>query len=337
MQLQDTPRDLISSVRFAPSGPILLATSWDNILRIYDARQGQGSLHTSVKYKAPLLDSCWDTTRGNSTAYVGGFERRVYAVDVEQGKTQPIGNDHSQAIKCIVHHADTCSVISGSWDKTLQQTDTRALPGESRVHQLPGKVFTMDATDRTLVVGMSNRLVHIYDLRNMEAGPIQMRESSLKYPTRTIRCIPGEVGYACTSIEGRVAVEFFDTREQIQSQKYAFKCHRIVDKSGSPNAVDTVTPVNALAFHPHHGTFFSGGSDAFVCLWDYKARKRMKQYQRFPGSVMALDVDSTGEMLAIGVSDDSYKENPIEKGPQAANSAVYIRYFAPDEARGKTG
>lgn len=263
------------------------------------------------------------------------MERRVYAVDVEHGKTQAIGNDHGLAIKSVVHHAGTSSVISGSWDKTLQQTDTRAMSGESRSYQLPAKLFTMDATDRHLVVGMADRLVYIYDLRNMDAGPIQKRESSLKYPTRTLSCIPGEVGYACTSIEGRVAVEFFDTSERVQAQKYAFKCHRIVDRSGAPNAVDTVTPVNALAFHPNYDTFFSGGSDAFVCMWDYKARKRMKQYQRFPASVMALDVDSSGQMLAIGVSDDSYKENPVELGPRPAQSAVFVRYFGAKEAQGK--
>ena len=48
-----------------------------------------------------------------------------------------------------------------------------------------------------------------------------------------------------SSIEGRVAVEFFDPSEESQSRKYAFKCHR--DKS---SGVDTVYPVNALAFHP---------------------------------------------------------------------------------------
>lgn len=259
----------------------------------------------------------------------------MYAVDVEQGKTQNIGQDHDQAVKSVIFHAETSTVISGSWDKTLQQIDARALPGESRKFQLPGKVFTMDATDKYLVVGMSDRLVHIYDMKNLAGGPLQQRESSLKYPTRTLRCIPNEVGYASTSIEGRVAVEFFDSSDHVQAQKYAFKCHRIADKSGAPGAVDTVTPVNALAFHPTYGTFFSGGSDSFVCLWDYKARKRMKQYQRFPGSIMALDVDSTGEMLAIGVSDDSYKESPVDLGQRPAQSAVFIRYFGPDEARGK--
>lgn len=51
-------------------------------------------------------------------------------------------------------------------------------------------------------------------------------------------------GYATTSIEGRVAVEFFDPSPEAQAKKYAFKCHRqVID------GVDTVYPVQGLAFN----------------------------------------------------------------------------------------
>lgn len=52
-------------------------------------------------------------------------------------------------------------------------------------------------------------------------------------------------GYVSASIEGRIAVEFFDPSLEAQARKYAFKCHRqVVD------GVDHVFPVNAIAFHP---------------------------------------------------------------------------------------
>ena len=52
-------------------------------------------------------------------------------------------------------------------------------------------------------------------------------------------------GFTCSSVEGRAAVEFFDNTEAGLSRKYAFKCHRqVVD------GIDTVYPVNSLAFHP---------------------------------------------------------------------------------------
>lgn len=79
-------------------------------------------------------------------------------------------------------------------------------------------------------------------------------------------------GYALSSVEGRVAMEFFDTSEAAQSKKYnhiiqdfsvfvllpvrsfphlvfshryAFKCHR-----KSEAGRDLVFPVNTIAFHP---------------------------------------------------------------------------------------
>ena len=52
-------------------------------------------------------------------------------------------------------------------------------------------------------------------------------------------------GYATASVEGRIAVEYFDPSPESQAKKYAFKCHR-----QTVNGEDHVWPVNALAFHP---------------------------------------------------------------------------------------
>jgi cell cycle arrest protein BUB3 len=48
-------------------------------------------------------------------------------------------------------------------------------------------------------------------------------------------------GYALSSIEGRVAVEYLDTDPEVQKKKYAFKCHRI--KEGG---IEKIYPVNAI-------------------------------------------------------------------------------------------
>ena len=114
----------------------------------------------------------------------------------------------------------------------------------------------MDSAGDKLVLAMAQRHVYIYDHRNLssavsggdEAGavePFQKRESSLKFMTRSVRCMPNGSGYASSSIEGRVAVEYFDQDAAVQKNHFAFKCHR-----ASVEGVDTVYPVNALAFHP---------------------------------------------------------------------------------------
>ncbi len=53
------------------------------------------------------------------------------------------------------------------------------------------------------------------------------------------------LGFAISSVEGRIALEYFDPSPAVQNMKYAFKCHR-----QSKDGIDYVWPVNALAFHP---------------------------------------------------------------------------------------
>jgi hypothetical protein len=51
-------------------------------------------------------------------------------------------------------------------------------------------------------------------------------------------------GYVLSSIEGRVAVEYFDPSPEVQKTKYAFKCHRIKE-----SGMELIYPVNAISFH----------------------------------------------------------------------------------------
>ena len=139
--------------------------------------------------------------------------------------------------------------------------DPRASTAQQASHELPERVYFMDLVNHTLVVAMASRLFHIYDIRKMDT-PAQTRESSLKFMTRALACMSdgqGEIcafaipracfditaGYATASVEGRIAVEFFDPSAEAQEKKYAFKCHR-----QTINDIDHVWPVNALAFHP---------------------------------------------------------------------------------------
>lgn len=70
----------------------------------------------------------------------------------------------------------------------------------------------------------------------LESGQAeQHRESSLKYQTRCVTSYPDGAGYALGSVEGRVAMEFYDTRPEAQANKYAFKVR--VPPGGCTNGV----------------------------------------------------------------------------------------------------
>lgn len=186
---------------------------------------------------------------------------------------------------------------------------------------------------------MTGRLINIYDLNSIthmfatgetDLKPWQQRESSLRYLTRAIASMPNDSGYATSSIEGRVAVEWFEDTPEAQARKYAFKCHRQPAPDGDG---DIVYPVNALAFHPGHGTFASGGGDGTVALWDAEAKRRLKQYQKSTQSVAALGFSHDGRFLAIGVCPGF--ETGQEDYSGAGATSILVRELGENEAKGR--
>lgn len=257
-------------------------------------------------------------------------------------------SSHEAGVRNVVYSREHNIIISGSWDSTLHihrpnaGTNTDPTPA---VIPLPSKPFSISLTGSKLVVAMASRALHIYDLKalalltaqadgataegnKVEVEPWQRRESSLKFMTRCVACMPDDAGYASSSIEGRVAVEWFDPSPESQARKYAFKCHR----QTAEDNVDVVYPVNALAFHPVHGTFASGGGDGVVALWDGIAKRRIRQYQKYPASVAAVDFSGNGKYLAVAVSPGF--EDGKDDVPEGVVK-VFVRELGETEAKGK--
>ncbi|KAG9292830.1 hypothetical protein G9A89_016192 [Geosiphon pyriformis] len=309
-ELYDMPADAISSVVFSPTNPAyLLVSSWDKSVRLYDV-QVPAPLKTSYTHKAPVLDSCFSD---GSHAFSGGLDKRLKKFDFNTGNDTILGL-HDEAIKCVEYSKENSLIVTGSWDKSIRLWDIRSKDATVGIYPQPGKVFAIDVMNHKLVVAMAGRHVFIYDVRNMKDA-IQKRESSLKYMTRCVKCMPNGEGYASSSIEGRVSVEFFDPSPKSQARKYAFKCHRkVID------GVDTVYPVNALAFNPTHGTFASGGADGVVNIWDGFNKKRLRQYPSYPSSVASLSFSCDGRFLAVA-SSYTFEEGEKDHPPDSKTNA----------------
>jgi len=114
-------------------------------------------------------------------------------------------------------------------------------------------------------------------------------------------------GYATSSVEGRIAVEFFDPSPEIQQKKYAFKCHR-----QTIQGIDTVYPVNNISFHPRHGTFLSLGGDAVLSIWDALAKKRIKQFPKFPSPLTCGGISWDGSLMVIASGGENIEDTRSE-------------------------
>lgn len=120
-------------------------------------------------------------------------------------------------------------------------------------------------------------------------------------------------------------MEYFDPSPEAQARKYAFKCHR-----KTTNSVDTVYPVNAIAFHPGFGTFATGGCDGVVNIWDGQNKKRLCQFPSYPTSIASLAFDTSGDYLAIASSytfEEGERDHPAD--------AIFIRRIAETEVKPK--
>eukprot|EP00640_Fibrocapsa_japonica_P003122 CAMPEP_0113944414 /NCGR_PEP_ID=MMETSP1339-20121228/34406_1 /TAXON_ID=94617 /ORGANISM="Fibrocapsa japonica" /LENGTH=333 /DNA_ID=CAMNT_0000949619 /DNA_START=85 /DNA_END=1086 /DNA_ORIENTATION=+ /assembly_acc=CAM_ASM_000762 len=313
--LNGPPTDGISSVTFGPSSNNLLASSWDSCVYLYDA--GANVRLASFPCKAAVLDCCfWDPQHG----FCGGLDRSLKMFDFNNGSESVLGS-HNGAIRCVEFSLHSGLVFTGGWDGQMLAWDPRSPSPCVQSLPQPGKVFTMALSDNRVVVGTSGRQVVTYDMRRLTAGPETQRESSLKYQTRVIRCFNDRTGYALGSIEGRVAVEFFDPSPEAQAKKYAFKCHR---------TADTIFPVNAMAFHPIFGTFATGGCDGIVNVWDGQNKKRLSQFPKYQTGISSLAFNHDGSLLAIAVS-YTFEQGEIEH----PEDTIVIRLVSDSDVRQK--
>ncbi|KAJ2905412.1 hypothetical protein MKZ38_005510 [Zalerion maritima] len=342
IEIAQPPADAISAIAFAPSTPTrFLVSSWSKSVYLYDMsggeEGGEGCLLGEFEHPAPVLSVCFGDD--DNEAYTG--------LDLSSGELTVLTKHAGAPASKVAYSREHSLLISTSWDMTMHILPT-SNSSSPLIVTLPAKPFALSLSPSKVVVAMAARLLHIYSLPSLVAGiqagnpvePWQMRESSLKFMTRSVSCMPSDLGYATSSVEGRVAVEWFDSSAESQARKYAFKCHRTLhaeknEEDGKEETVDLVYPVNALAFHPVHGTFASGGGDGTVALWDAAAKRRMKQYQKFPDSVHCLAFSCDGKYLAVGIG-PGFEDATINHYDAKGKARILVRELGENEAKGKS-
>ena len=317
------PSDGITKIKFLNKSNKLLVSSWDTSVTLYDINLNDKN--SKILNKSGVLDC--DINCDDTLIFSGGCDNIVKMYNIDKNEDIIIG-EHSKPIRCINYSNENNILISGSWDNTVKLWDIKSNNNNINSINLGKKVFAMSTNnDNKLIIGTSERKVFIYDLRNMNE-PYQTRDSSLKYQTRYIAAHPNNKQYILSSIEGRVAVEYFDTAPEIQKLKYAFKCHRITNKSDNTT---TIYPVNTICFHPIYHTFASGGGDGIVNIWDALNKKRICQLPNYKTSISSLSFNNNGTIIAISESYTWETGNINNK----INDNIYIRYVKESESKPK--
>ncbi|CAI4051275.1 hypothetical protein SKDZ_15G1790 [Saccharomyces kudriavzevii ZP591] len=332
VQIEQAPRDYISDVKVVSSKSLLLITSWDGFLTIYkvDAQARKVDLLQSLQYKHPLL-CCNFIDNPGLQIYVGTVQGEILKVDlIGSPSFRALTNNKANLGICRMCKYGDDKLVAASWDGLIEVIDPRNYLNEVSLGKnlnynstkVKNKIFTMDTNSSRLIVGMNNSQVRWFHLPLREEDNGTLAESGLKYQIRDVALLPQDQdGYACSSIDGRVAVEFFDDQgdEGSLNKRFAFRCHRL-------NLKDTnlAYPVNSMECSPSSKFLYTAGSDGIVSCWNLETRKKVKNFAKFNENSV-VKIACTDNNLFLATSDDTFKTNAaIDHAIELEPSSAYI-------------
>lgn len=302
------PEDTVSDIQFSPTADYLAVASWDKKVRIYEVNeQGQSQGKTAIECEAPALGCAWSDD-GTKVVAVGA-DKHFRMMDLGSGSTTPQSLlAHEQPIKCCKFATINGSsyLITGSWDKKVKYWDLRQQNPITTL-DCQDRVYTMDVKNQLLVIGTADRYINVVNLNEPQKF-YKTIQSPLKYQTRVVSCFKEANGFAVGSIEGRCAIQYVDEKDA--GSNFSFKCHR--ENPPNNKEVSNVYSVNAISFHPEHGTFSTAGSDGTYHFWDGNAKHRLKGYPSAGAPITATAFNRQGTIFAYGVGYDwsqGYQKN----------------------------
>ncbi|CUS13173.1 unnamed protein product [Tuber aestivum] len=297
--LSSPPEDSISDLEFSMKSDLLAVASWDKRVRIYDVSQtGANSGRAIYAHGGPVLSVAWSNDGGKLVS--GGADNAARLWDAATGQSAQVAA-HDDPIRSVrwftLPGANAQMVITGSWDKTIKYWDLRQQRPAGSVELLE-RVYTMDVSRDLLAVGTAERHIQVINLKN-PGTVFQSRISPLKWQTRVVTCFPDASGVAIGGIEGKCGFVYLDAKNS--SSEFSFRCHRRARTGGT----DTdVYGVNAISFHPVHGTFSTAGADGTFHYWDKDSRTRIKGFPHVGGIISATSFNRNGTIFAYAVSYD---------------------------------
>jgi len=297
LEVVDPPPDSISCLAFSPVADFLAVGSWDNNVRIYEVGpSGQTQGKAMYAHEAPVLDLCW--SKDGARLFSAGADKVARAYDLATGQSSQVAS-HDAPVRCCrwVDAPSGGYLVTGSWDKTVKYWDTRS-PTPIGSVTLPDRCYSLDVAYPLMVVGMAERHIAIFNLQN--PGTIHKTTMSpLKWQTRCIACFPAANGYAIGSVEGRVAIQYIDEKDN--ASNFSFKCHR---KDSPQTKATQIFSVNSISFHQGFGTFATAGSEGGIHFWDKDQRTRLKSFEPAPGPITTTAFNRTGTIFAYAISYD---------------------------------
>uniref|UniRef100_A0A3Q1IXU7 Rae1 protein homolog n=1 Tax=Anabas testudineus TaxID=64144 RepID=A0A3Q1IXU7_ANATE len=291
VEVTSPPDDSISCLAFSPPtmpGNFLIGGSWANDVRCWEVQDnGQTVPKAQQMHTGPVLDACWSDD--GSKVFTASCDKTAKMWDLNSNQAMQIAQ-HDGPIKAI--------------------------------HWIKAPNYSCIMT----VVATAERGLIVYQLEN-QPSEFRRIDSPLKHQHRCVAIFKDKqnkpTGFALGSIEGRVAIHYINPPNPAKDN-FTFKCHR-------SNGTNTTTPqdiyaVNAISFHPVHGTLATVGSDGRFSFWDKDARTKLKTSEQLDQPITACCFNHNGNIFAYASSYDWSKGHEYYN-PQKKNY-IFLRNAA---------
>lgn len=314
LKFPNVSTDYISDLKYISEINTVIVSSWDGTLSLYKIIASSGSYRIALERQYNTGFSILSCCYSYEGIYVGGVQGELAFLDFQTETFHTIEDNKATSgiIRIVPYYHD---FIVGSWDGTLQIIDhiDHSIKLVKTIEN--AKILTMDCSDEHLVVSTTGNKIKLYKLPLNDMNDGTLIDSVLKYQIRDIKLLPGGAGYVIGSIDGRVAVEYFND----PTKQFAFRCHRkkLTD-------VQFVFPVNSLLFKPNSNILFTGGADGCVSCWSLEDRRKVRQFNKIDEKSV-VKMAGGDRVLFVATSDDSFKTNAIiTDGIELQPSSIYL-------------
>ncbi|VDP05989.1 unnamed protein product [Soboliphyme baturini] len=246
--------DRINSFDFSPDGLLLISSSDDDSIIIYDCQSGTRKRQVnSKKYGVDLIHFTHapDTAIHSSTK----VDDTIRYLSLHDNKYIRYYPGHGKKVVSLSLSPIDDTFISGSLDMTIRLWDLRSQSCQG-VMRLTGRpVAAYDPEGLIFAVGVNSEYVKLYDLRSFDKGPF----NTFQLPQQDKDCDWTSLKF---SPDGKVIM--IGTNGTVIRMIDAFQGHLIYNLVGHVNGKGL--PLES-SFTPDSNYIFSGSTDSKVYVW----------------------------------------------------------------------
>lgn len=305
--VSNPPVETVSCLRWSPTANYLCGSGWGREVRIWDvAATGQATPKLLFSQPVPILGCDWH--HGGEAIIYGGCDGvvRLSSTTMENsiGSTTELGI-HEAPVKSVIWNKTIHAAITGSWDKTIRffdprkstksSFDSKSFNCEVSRIKVGERVHAMDNRDHLLGVGLGDRTVVMYDLRNTKVPYREYLTPFLSQVSTSLVIFPDKRSFVLASIEGRVRIQDLESPDD-QKMSFTFRAHKIGD-------FDAYS-INSIAVTDAHDAFATAGSDGSYIFWNKDEKRWIKRFEPLPQPITATAFNRNGTIFAYATGND---------------------------------